>query len=167
MSRHKFGDRFQSLLVNGRQTAGNIFATEDEGLNEIEEVIRLEIQKYRSKFADSRDGMITQWPSRYKLNGWLVSMQSGGSLAPHIHERGWLSGSLYIHVPPKAGLDSGNLNVAIGIQSDAGETCTNEEETIDVRTGSLVLFPASVMHHTTPFQSEQDRVVLAFDMVPD
>jgi Tfp pilus assembly protein PilF len=167
ISRHKFGDRFQSLLFNGRQTAGNVFTTEDEGLNEIQKIIRVEIQRYRSMFADSRDGLITQWPSSYKLNGWLVSMQSGGSLAPHIHESGWLSGSLYLQVPPKAGSDSGNLNVAIGMQSDAGETVINEEETIDVRTGSLVLFPASVMHRTTPFQSEQDRVVLAFDMVPD
>ncbi|MBT6265710.1 MAG: tetratricopeptide repeat protein, partial [Halieaceae bacterium] len=167
ISRHKFGDRFQSLLFNGRQTAGNVFAVEDEGLNEIQKIIRAEIQKYRSMFADSRDGLITQWPSSYRLDGWLVSMKSGGSLAPHIHERGWLSGSLYLHVPPKAGSDGGNLNVAIGMQSDAGETFMNEEETIDVRTGSLVLFPASVMHHTTPFQSEQDRVVLAFDMVPD
>ena len=70
-------------------------------------------------------------------------------------------------MPPKAGSDGGNLNVAIGMQSDAGETFMNEEETIDVKTGSLVLFPASAMHRTIPFQSEQDRVVLAFDMVPD
>ena len=40
---------------------------------------------------------------------------------------------------PKAGSDGGNFNVAIGMQSDAGEMFANEEDTIDVRTGSLVL----------------------------
>ena len=70
-------------------------------------------------------------------------------------------------MPPKARSDSGHPHVAIGMQSDAGEMFVNEEETIDVRTGSLVRLPASVMHLTAPFQSEQDRVVLAFDMEPD
>jgi hypothetical protein len=37
---------------------------------------------------------------------------------------------------------------------------------IDVRTGSLVLFPSSLMHYTIPFESDENRIVLAFDVVP-
>lgn len=80
---------------------------------------------------------------------------------------GFLAVAPTFSVPPKARSDSGNPHVAIGMQSDAGEMFANEDETIDVRTGSLVLLPASVMHLTTSFQSKQDRVVLAFDMEPD
>jgi len=36
--------------------------------------------------------------------------------------------------------------------------------TIDVVTGSLVLFPASLTHYTIPFESEEERLVLAFDV---
>ena len=37
---------------------------------------------------------------------------------------------------------------------------------IDVVTGSMVLFPASLTHYTIPFESEEERIVLAFDVVP-
>jgi len=36
-------------------------------------------------------------------------MKSGGELQPHIHSAGWLSGSIYINIPPKSKTDSGNL----------------------------------------------------------
>jgi hypothetical protein len=35
-----------------------------------------------------------------------------------------------------------------------------------VTTGSLCLFPASLLHYTIPFESNDDRIVLAFDVKP-
>ena len=40
-------------------------------------------------------------------------MKSGGKLSPHIHDYSWLSGSIYINVPPKLKTDSGNLVLSI------------------------------------------------------
>ena len=37
---------------------------------------------------------------------------------------------------------------------------------IDVVTGSLCLFPSSLLHYTIPFESEGNRIVLAFDVIP-
>jgi hypothetical protein len=85
-------------------------------------------------------------------------------LKPHIHNGGWLSGSIYINVPPKSAANSGNLNVSLGEDKDVADIHLNTGETINVKTGSLVLFPSSLTHHTTPFQSEQERIVLAFDV---
>ena len=85
---------------------------------------------------------------------------------PHIHENGWLSGSIYINVPPKSKIDSGNLVVALGKDSDATNSRLHLKKVIDVVTGSKVLFPASLMHHTIPFESEEERIVLAFDVIP-
>ena len=42
----------------------------------------------------------------------------------------------------------------------------NKAESIDVITGSLCLFPASLLHYTIPFESDEERIVLAFDVVP-
>ena len=92
-------------------------------------------------------------------------MKTGGELHPHIHTRGWLSGSLYINVPPKSKADSGNLVVSLGEEKDAIDTRINVKEIINVVTGSLVLFPASLTHHTIPFESEEERIVLAFDVI--
>ena len=101
-------------------------------------------------------------PTNYSLYGWFISMKSGGSLKPHIHTEGWLSGSVYINVPQKLQGDSGSLVVSLGQDEDAIDTRINEKKTINVVTGSLVLFPASLMHYTIPFESEEERLVLAF-----
>ena len=92
-------------------------------------------------------------------------MKSGGKLRPHMHERGWISGSIYINVPPKSKTESGNFVVCIEEEYLTGEN-RYQEENIDVVTGSLCLFPASLLHYTIPFESEEKRIVLAFDVVP-
>ena len=91
-------------------------------------------------------------------------MKSGGNLKPHIHSEGWLSGSIYINVPQKLEADKGKLVVSLGEENDVSSTRINEKKTINVVTGSMVLFPASLMHHTIPFESEEERIVLAFDV---
>ena len=40
-------------------------------------------------------------------------MRSGGQLDPHIHEQGWISGSLYLSIPPTIDNESGNLVLSI------------------------------------------------------
>ena len=160
----KFEDKQQDLLVDGKQTSGNLFELGTEYIREMERIIRIEIEKYRLNFKSSSEGFLAHWPSEYSLKGWLISIRSGGKLKPHIHESGWLSGSVYINVPPKSEPNSGNLNVAIGEESDVTDAGL-KKESLDVKTGSLVLFPASLTHYTTPFHSEQDRVVLAFDVI--
>jgi len=157
-------ERSQNLLISGKQTSGNLFELQNEALKEVEAIIRKEIDKYRLELKDSTEGFMTQWPSEYTLKGWLISMKSGGRLKPHIHNGGWLSGSIYINVPPKSAANSGNLNVSLGEDKDVTDIHLNTGETINVKTGSLVLFPSSLTHHTTPFQSEQERIVLAFDV---
>ena len=42
----------------------------------------------------------------------------------------------------------------------------NVDQTVDVCTGDMVIFPASLMHYTIPFTSSEDRTVLAFDVRP-
>ena len=162
----RISNRSQSLLINGHQTSGNLFEIEDGFTKEIQKVIRLEIERYRINFKNSEEGLITNWPTEYRLSGWLISMKSGGELQPHIHEKGWLSGSIYVNVPPNLEANSGKLVVSLGEEKDVTGTRRNSLQTIDVVTGDLVLFPASLTHYTIPFESEEERIVLAFDVVP-
>ena len=152
-------NRAQSLIKNGYQTSGNLFANKDFNTKEIQRIIHAEIDKYRLKFKDSKEGLINNWPTNYNLKGWLIHMKNGGKLKAHMHDMGWLSGSIYVNVPPKLQTDSGNLVVCI----DENEN----EKSIDVVSGSLCLFPSSLFHYTIPFESEEERIVLAFDVVPN
>jgi len=156
-------NRVQKLITNGYQTAGNLFANRDFETNEIQKIIKIEIEKYRLYFKDSKEGFIKNWPTNYNLNGWLISMKKGGKLSAHMHDLGWLSGSIYINVPQKSDLESGNLVVCI----DENENKNENKKSIDVVTGSLCLFPSSLLHYTIPFESEENRIVLAFDMIPN
>ena len=156
--------RSQGLLTNGKQTAGNIFNLDLIRNTEIETVIRSELDKYRRKFFQVEEGLFRNWPEKYTLRGWLVRMEEGGNLSPHIHPHGWLTGSIYINVPsPKTNYE-GDLIIS------RGENFTpNSEDSLilEVSTGHICLFPSSLYHHTLPFKGEEERIVLAFDVVPD
>ena len=155
----------QDLLKNGIQTAGNIFTQVGSVTNLWQDIIRSELKNYKDHFNGSEEGLIRDWPSDYSIYGWLVSMKNGGELSAHIHEFGWITGSIYINVPPKAKKDSGNLVVATHDPKD-GRGNTQDIKSMDVVTGSLCLFPSSLLHYTIPFESNEDRIVLAFDVFP-
>ena len=151
-------NRSQKLLTNGIQTTGNVFNQIGNFTDEIQSILRSEIENYRMCFKDSQEGLIKSWPSDYEIYGWLVSMKSGGKLAAHMHDKGWISGSVYINVPPKVNKDSGNFVVCLDSEKDS--------QSIDVVTGSLCLFPSSLLHYTIPFEADENRIVLAFDVIP-
>jgi tetratricopeptide (TPR) repeat protein len=156
----------QGHLTNGKQTAGNLFATDGQLTDEIKDIIHAEIDNYREKFKDSEEGFIKNWPADYSIYGWLVSMQSGGELSAHMHDTGWITGSIYINVPPKSKLDSGNLVLCIDDEECELGVKKNQKTVIDVVTGSLCFFPSSLLHYTIPFEAAEERIVLAFDIMP-
>jgi tetratricopeptide (TPR) repeat protein len=155
-------NREQRLITNGYQTAGNLFANIDLDTNEVQKIIHAEIENYRLHFKDSKEGFLKKWPTNYSLYGWLINMKKGGKLSAHMHDLGWLSGSIYINVPQKLEADSGNLVVCIADENDLVNK--KNEKSIDVVTGNLCLFPSSLLHYTIPFESEESRIVLAFDV---
>ena len=158
--------RKQDLLTKGHQTAGNLFAKNNEKINRIERIILQEIEKYHVSFHNSDEGFLKKWPSEFYLKGWLINMKSGGELGPHMHEHGWLSGAVYINVPEKKETSAGNFVVCVDEALNRENRKFNADQTIDVSTGDVVIFPASLMHYTIPFASSEDRTVLAFDVRP-
>ena len=64
-------------------------------------------------------------------------------------------------------LNSGNLVVSLDDKKkeDFENSQNSSFKIIDVKTGTLCLFPASLFHYTIPFKSDEDRIVLAFDVI--
>ncbi|MDC2964266.1 tetratricopeptide repeat protein [Gammaproteobacteria bacterium] len=162
----KISFRTQDLLIKGQQTAGNLFAKNNENINRIETIILEEIENYRSRFHGSDEGFLKNWPSEIYLKGWLINMKSGGELKPHMHENGWLSGAVYINVPDKRETNEGNFVVCVDEDLYIEDRNSDSNKTIDVSTGDLVIFPSSLSHYTVPFSSSEERTVLAFDVRP-
>ena len=86
-------------------------------------------------------------------------MRSGRIKTTYARKR-LASGSIYINVPSP--LTGGNLVVCV--REDNVDVL--EKEDINIQTGSLCLFPASLYHYTIPFESNDERIVLAFDVIP-
>ena len=41
------------------------------------------------------------------------------------------------------------------------------QEIKDIYQGDLVMFPSSLFHHTLPFESQEERISFAFDVIPE
>ena len=41
-----------------------------------------------------------------------------------------------------------------------------EQRVLDIKKGDMILFPSSVFHGTVPFESNEQRITLAFDIIP-
>ena len=159
-------NRWQSLLINGSQTFGNLFELPNDSIKKIKKIILVEIEKYRVNFQNSNEGFITHWPNDYDIYGWLVKMNSGGELHPHMHDTGWITGSIYINVPSNLNSESGNIVVSVNDREFPFSDHEVKKNSIDIATGSICLFPSSLLHHTIPFSSQEERIVLAFDVLP-
>ncbi len=157
----------QPLLINGRQSSGNMFLAKHDFVQVLKRIVTTYIEKYREEFKGSEQGFLRNWPNNANLFGWVVSMKTGGNLKPHIHKEGWVSGTLYFNVPRVSGSNAGNI--AFSLQGDDLPTDGKQflpDEVLEVKKGDICIFPSSLFHYTIPFSSGQERVSFAFDLIP-
>lgn len=162
----KIEKKTQSLLINGFQSSGNLFLQNLPNIKILETIIVDCIERYKKIYSNCNVSFIDKWPIDYNLYGWLIIMKKGGNLMAHMHKEGWLSGSLYLNVPKKNSKEEGNIKFSLhgGDFPYAGENFT--EKIVDIKKGTIVLFPSSIFHSTIPFESDEERITLAFDILP-
>ncbi len=157
----------QGLLTNGIQSSGNLFTLDLPFINSIKKALEEKIELYKYKFKDSGQGFIRNWPVDYELRSWMINMKSGGFLAPHNHEYGWITGSFYLQIPKyNNNGDSGKI-VFFSYQGPRyPKKDKNFHLTIQkIETRDICIFPSSLFHHTIPFESSEDRICFVFDLV--
>jgi len=156
----------QSLLDKGVQSSGNLFLQDLPNIKLIQEIIKDNIDKYRDKFSNQEALFIKSWPQLWGLHGWLIIMQQGGSLLGHMHKEGWLSGSIYLKIPKKNLPNEGDIKFSLNGGAYPYDKETFPEKIINIKRGSMVMFPSSLFHSTIPFHSNEERITLAFDVIP-
>ena len=172
IEKYNFEYKPQDLLKNGSQTLGygNLFDLKDEPIIGLKKIVEKKISEYREFYKNENIGFFKKWPKKgeYQLTGWLIDLKTGGSLKPHIHKEGWLSGSLYLNVPEKNKAKEGDIKFSIGgLDSYPEDGKFYNEKIVSLKTGDLVLFPSSIFHSTIPFSSDQKRLTFAFDIIPN
>ena len=162
---------YQELPDQGHVTAGftsfgNLFDRPHKALDEFHTHLAGHISAFREENIGAKNTLISAWPETWRLEAWYLRLNKGGQVDPHIHDPGWLSGTLYLNVPDTVVGDEGAI--AFGLQGDNMPVLNADypQKICRVRTGDLILFPASLFHRVVPFQSDEQRLSIAYDVIP-
>lgn len=154
--------------MNGKQT-GSINAGDKGPVSALEHLIELAIDKYMKGVADAdTHPIVAHRPEKYQLAIWGTLLEGEGFQAPHIHPSGWLSGVYYPLVPSVVDEKDGHYGW-IEFGQPGPEFHFSVEPALRLvkpEAGMMVMFPSYMFHRTIPFQSDESRISIAFDVVP-
>lgn len=165
----EIAERKQGRLHHGIQSSGNLFKRPEASFRKLAELVKQQVAAYREKFAGADNLLMQHFPREIEFSSsWYVKMRQGGHLTSHIHEEGWLSGSLYLSMPTRQpGSDAGSIEF-----STHGDDYPLQHEhfprrAIPPAVGDIVIFPSSLFHRTIPFEADEERICIAFDIRPN
>lgn len=161
-------ERSQGRLHHGVQSAGNLFKRPEASFRKLGQLVKREFELYRQHFAGADCDLIRHFPKTLEFtSSWYVRMKQGGHLDAHIHEIGWISGAVYLAMPPSGDSEEGAFEYGMH-----GDDLPRRVETFPVartlpKVGEIVLFPSSLFHRTIPFSADEQRICVAFDLRPE
>ena len=156
----------QNTTVNGFHTPMdiNLFSNPSKNISKLKTFILKEIDQYYLKYAKEDCIYISKWPSKKELYGWHVVLKKQGYQEAHFHPDGWLSGVIYLKVVPSREKNEGAIEFTLDGYNYSH--INSPKLTYQPKLGDIVLFPSSLYHRTIPFTTDQDRMVIAFDLMP-
>lgn len=161
--------RAQGMIINGKQSAGNLFKRPEASFRKLGEIVKQEFINYKNTFAGANCELIKSFPKELEFtSSWYVRLRRGGYVDRHIHEVGWISGAVYL-VLPKNKKDPLEGCFEYGLHGD-NYPLKHENFPVGIATphvGDIVLFPSSLFHRTIPFSSDEERICIAFDLKPE
>ena len=108
-------------------------------------------------------------PKNFGLSAWGVAMDRQGFQLAHIHPSAWLSGVYYPKIPKVINADDpGHAGwIEFGrAPDDFHVTVEPVVKLIQPEEGLMLLFPSYFYHRTEPFESDEVRISIAFDILP-
>jgi tetratricopeptide (TPR) repeat protein len=151
----------------GLQTSVNInlFKNASKKMRQLELIIASELEVYYSKFRKEDCTFIKKWPAEKMLHGWHVILKRQGYQTTHIHPQGWLSGVIYLKVVPDLGRNEGAIEFSLNCQNYSDINSPNL--VYQPKLYDIVLFPSSLNHRTIPFETDSERIIISFDLMPE
>ena len=161
----------QSHATRGGHHSGELLAEPKGPFADMEKLILDAVHKYKKNVAtEPSHPFLEAQPKKTRLSIWGVIMRAAGHQIPHIHPAAWLSGVYYAEVPEIVGEKQRKQAGWLVL----GHTPEHFHNTIDAEIkairpepGLMVLFPSYFYHQTIPFHSDETRISIAFDLIPD
>lgn len=133
-------------------------------------MIEQAVAAYRdSHEPDPSHAFLAQRPDSWDIYIWATVLDSQGHQAAHLHPSGWLSGVYYAKVPDVVTANPDSEDGWIEFGRAARYPHAKAEHAVkpyQPREGRVVLFPSYFYHRTIPFESDQQRISIAFDLIP-
>jgi tetratricopeptide (TPR) repeat protein len=159
---------YQSLR-HGTETTQDLSRSQDPVIQALFHAFAAPIARYRDHIGQGQDPLRRRNRGASRYNGsWSVRLHREGFHTSHVHPRGWISSACYIQLPDsmRAGQTAEGI-LSFGAPGMVTMPALNAELSVRPEVGLLVLFPSYFWHGTLPFHSEQPRLTVAFDAVPD
>jgi tetratricopeptide (TPR) repeat protein len=159
---------YQSLR-HGTETTQDLSRSQDPVIQALFHAFAAPIARYRDQIGQGDDPLRRRNRGASRFNGsWSVRLHSAGYHTSHVHPRGWISSACYIQLPDsmRAGHTAEGI-LSFGAPGMVTTPSLDAEWSVRPELGQLVLFPSYFWHGTLPFHSEQARLTVAFDVVPE
>lgn len=153
-------------LRHGSQTFQDLARSEAPVFKALFEAIDGPIRRHLEAVGPGDDPHRRRATGGYRIAGlWSVKLPAGGYHIDHVHPSGWLSSALHIALPqavetPPAGW------LKFGEPGIPTLPSLGPDHFVRPEPGRLVLFPSYMWHGTAPFSGDEDRLTVAFDIMP-
>ncbi|MGD8635628.1 MAG: putative 2OG-Fe(II) oxygenase [Gammaproteobacteria bacterium] len=167
LSHPTLGD--ERTTTHGMDT-GEILDSDDPAILALIENVRRAVNRMAAGLDLEPDHPFMQGrPERWYLTGWGVRMWRGGFQIPHYHRDAWISGVYYVQLP--AAVSSADESQQGWIEFGQGPDDIFQQSIAPTRRiapeeGRLIAFPSYFWHRTLPFEDDQERLCISFNLVP-
>ena len=152
-------------LRHGTQTTASLKTSTDPAIRAFFTAIDGPIRQHVARLGTGPDPLRRRNTGAYRVSGaWSVQLSSGGYHAAHVHTEGWLSSACYIDLPDAVQGEGRPGWIGFGGAPFTPDLPHQHFEKPEP--GKLVLFPSYMWHGTVPFEGDQSRLTIAFDVVP-
>jgi Tfp pilus assembly protein PilF len=153
----------------GLQTPGVLFGRNVEPIQILERIVKRTLEHWVAKLpVDAKHPFLRRKSQVLRFGGsWSIKLRKSGTHANHFHNQGWISSAFYVSLPP-AVTDSSEHAGAIQFGQPPIELglALSPRRIIKPLVGHLALFPSYLWHGTVPFDDQDPRVSIAFDVIP-
>jgi tetratricopeptide (TPR) repeat protein len=153
-------------LRHGSQTQQDLTRSTHPAIRAFFQAIDDPIRRRIASLGQGGDVLRRRISKDYGFNGvWSIKLQPVGFHINHIHTKGWISSACHIELPaavehePEGWLKFGEPGIPTA-------SALPPELYVRPIPGQLVLFPSYMWHGTVPFSGDQERLSIAFDVVP-
>ncbi|MFK5950296.1 MAG: TIGR02466 family protein [Methylococcales bacterium] len=146
----------------GYYSRGGFFAANTDCTRKLASLVQQNIRQYLGEVVSVEYADL----ANFKLQTWVGVTRRGDYQTPHVHAGANISGVYYVTVPdcPEP---QGNIEFITPV--DAQEMSflrevSHSKATIKPRAGGLLIFPSYLRHYTHPFDSDEDRICVVFNV---